>query len=1033
MSGTRPEPSDHTTRHRFITELDKNFSVIAPAGVGKTAAIVDRVIEIATSDRARALEWLPRLAVVTYTNRAADEMRQRARNEILRKTTDQRVLNGFSQAFFGTIHSFCLGLLRRHGHAIGLPSQLDLARDDEALWLEFVRQTGRVGSSVAGKHREKLFRHRSMLDVMKLGRVAAPSSEKRTVVPPFPGFNFDPALKCPPSNRSKGAVERGQRILRQWLNTCESKEAFAPLPVYTKGGKEFQRRWNDAFAPLRKWLGDCSWIVARETAQNYRNDRISKGFMTYGDQIALAVELLNHPKTGRLIREQEFRVILDEAQDTDPMQFHVLTEITRPPEVSGNWIDDGKNPPRRGHFCMVGDPQQSIYGERADLSHYLRVHERLKQAPGSDCLRFNVTFRCDQAVIASVNQLASPMLDGQEGQVDFVPLQSRPGVATGQVVCRKIEPHADWVALKRKPKIGMVARVEAVQLAKWLKQQGLERLRAARWSEVAVLCPRKNWFHPLERALQETGLRAQIHSPNDIRGDNPSFAWLTALIVVVSQPRNHFEIVGVLREIFGLSDQDLADFSNGNGSVFQIESEAQGKSDAAEALNLLARTRSSMLTLPLRDAVRKLNEETRLNERLSSLPINKPEDVKEQLDKLLIQAATAEADGLSIHEWAETLTEEYWEPREDQTIQPDAIQLITCQKAKGLQWDAVILPFFFRPILTRGDSRYPRIVKSPDGKNPLALLGPEDLTEEAKEILSREQRNEMQRILYVALTRAKKTLVLVNDFRLFKTKEGAPEKSFAGYLGLNDGENVETWKGFSTELTLSPQTDETRVNDDSSPSQRSAPGAQRSPDLQSALERARNFPRRTLPHSLAKHRPESPDEPEQRLDLEPEGTKPHERNAGLQYGTWWHESVQGLLWAKKETWNDTMEKMFGRSPDRRRAETEWKMFLKSELAARLSRPDLVIHSEMPFLWRQDAAHCVEGLIDLAVFDPKAGEWLIVDWKTDQIGSADADPLLQRYSPQIKAYLHALGALTGRPVRGTLYSTATGRELDLNQP
>ncbi len=68
---TKP-PADQAERTRFTSELDRNFSVLAPAGVGKTKSLVDRVVAIATSPQAS--EWLPRLVVVTYTKKAADEM-----------------------------------------------------------------------------------------------------------------------------------------------------------------------------------------------------------------------------------------------------------------------------------------------------------------------------------------------------------------------------------------------------------------------------------------------------------------------------------------------------------------------------------------------------------------------------------------------------------------------------------------------------------------------------------------------------------------------------------------------------------------------------------------------------------------------------------------------------------------------------------------------------------------------------------------------------------------------------------------------
>src|SRR5438128_8587996 len=108
------ETIDQPSREQFARELDRNFSVTASAGSGKTRAITDRIVEIAR-DR-RALDWLAKLVVVTYTNRAADEMQQRTRQKILESGLSLEVLEAFNRAFFGTIHSFCVKLLAMHGH-----------------------------------------------------------------------------------------------------------------------------------------------------------------------------------------------------------------------------------------------------------------------------------------------------------------------------------------------------------------------------------------------------------------------------------------------------------------------------------------------------------------------------------------------------------------------------------------------------------------------------------------------------------------------------------------------------------------------------------------------------------------------------------------------------------------------------------------------------------------------------------------------------------------------------------------------------
>ena len=137
-------PSDHCERRRFAEEIERNFSVVAAAGSGKTYAITERIVQIAGSPKAE--EILPRLVVVTFTHRAADEMQQRTRHRILQTVRRPEIHTAFNRAFFGTIHSFCMKLLTNYGHYLGLPTTLDLVTDDEDLWEEFVQQHLHTGA-----------------------------------------------------------------------------------------------------------------------------------------------------------------------------------------------------------------------------------------------------------------------------------------------------------------------------------------------------------------------------------------------------------------------------------------------------------------------------------------------------------------------------------------------------------------------------------------------------------------------------------------------------------------------------------------------------------------------------------------------------------------------------------------------------------------------------------------------------------------------------------------------------------------------
>src|SRR5437660_10176527 len=164
------EPIDQPNRERFVSELDKNFSVVAAAGSGKTRAITDRIVQIAESEPARV--WLPQLVVVAFTNRAADEMQQRARAEVLQTGVSVEVLAAFNRAFFGTIHSFCVRLLESYGHHLALPPSFEVITDDEEVWNQFVQQQTTIGRSLSEENRRELLRHVQARSLMELGRRA---------------------------------------------------------------------------------------------------------------------------------------------------------------------------------------------------------------------------------------------------------------------------------------------------------------------------------------------------------------------------------------------------------------------------------------------------------------------------------------------------------------------------------------------------------------------------------------------------------------------------------------------------------------------------------------------------------------------------------------------------------------------------------------------------------------------------------------------------------------------------------------------
>src|SRR5207244_7655672 len=200
--------------------------------------------------------------------------------------------------------------------------------------------------------------------------------------------------------------------------------------------------------------------MAADVQRDYRDFRLARGAITYADQVALATELLRIPEVAKRIRQKNYRVILDEAQDTDPDQFFVLTEIAVPPSQGYVVIR-----PRAVHFSMVGDFQQSIYRDPHDLNHYRELHKALIKTRAAEELKFSATFRLDRAQLDFVNETFAKILNNEQGQVEFVELSPRPDILLGQVIRFDLGDDVDLKLTETER-----ARIEAQRLAGWIRK-----------------------------------------------------------------------------------------------------------------------------------------------------------------------------------------------------------------------------------------------------------------------------------------------------------------------------------------------------------------------------------------------------------------------------------------------------------------------------------------------------------------------------------------------------------------------------------
>lgn len=734
--------SDAEQRRLFVSALDQDFSVIAPAGVGKTHALVERVVRLVQQQP----QVLPNLYVITYTKKAAVSLKVRAQERLRTDTDRSRALWALQPVFFGTTHSLAWQLIQRWD-----PTSYEYLPEDSDCRNDFLRSFD--FQQLPEKFPRVLFRFievDTLLQAMEgwhgcendLGKRSGDAwldpAELAAIEKRMQQLDLSPILEYQPTTRHPKAlegIEKTKQSLRRWWEAYQQGEDFLSLPECLGGGEAFRSIFEKTFRPFYQSLGRLAMACGQYFVKRSFDFRREKGYLTHTDVIRWVQQVIQTPDAKNFYAQHPISILLDEAQDTDVAQFHFLK----------TWLS--MHP--KSHFSMVGDPQQSIY-ERADVSSYVQFHQTLVQEKRCQPLIFSKTFRCPSNIVSVLNAHFPKILSRQTDalQVDYVPLQSAAKTeGSFQEICVPFDGSMDPV------------EQEARAVSDFLKTDLQNRPRAL--SDICFLSPRKDWLQAFQQALSNMGWKMQLHSQPVTGRDCPLFCHVLAMIHEVNFPEDTFEKVGLLQTTFGCSTEALTWVFEKRSVQKQPVTKPLPSSlqtvKAAQAV--LDRLIQETAALSLCAGVTKLL--TFFQPRCETTPTD-----AYFTDLLLKTAFQTQQKGQSWFAF-ETYLRPYLhlEAEEEVEIQSDALQGFSCHKAKGLEWETVVLPFFYRPIHPPSAS-YPRVVRNQ------FLWRAED----AKEMGDfDEYRRECQRLLYVACTRAKQHLWVLQDAALWESEK----KSFS--------------------------------------------------------------------------------------------------------------------------------------------------------------------------------------------------------------------------------------------------------------
>ncbi len=582
----------------------------ANAGSGKTSVLVERFVRSVIEDGVRP----PRILAITFTDRAAGELRARVRERFveLGRRDEARETE---TAWVSTIHGFCARVLRAHAIAAGLDPAFSVLDEAAARTLRDLAWDRALADWLDGEHGEAALDIVAAYDTDRLRKMIATvhdalrsDGQTHPVLPRAPGAAEPGALREALASAASVAARElalagaGKRVgeARAKVARCVELLALAPAgPSAPPHETSAAARGASAGAPsaavlaelrfgaaanalrteactrylaaLAAYAGACRDRAAgaavarldallRGYAAAYAEAKRERAALDFDDLELFTRDLLHaEPALRRSYAERFDRVMVDEFQDSNGRQIALFEALDR---------DD---------LFVVGDEQQSIYGFRNADVEVFRARRAALAATGR-VATLATNFRSRGTILETINAAFGPRLGP-----DFVALRegrewSHDGAAAQPLVELLLTDQAGWDA-DDAPDLGELPRsqpwrhAEARLLAQRIRD--LVDAGDARPEEIVVLLRGLGDLPVYERALEDQDLLTLSVGGRGYWGRQvvrDLCAWLAAL----ANPRDETALYGVLASpLVGLSSDALAHIARaGRGNAWRAIADA---------------------------------------------------------------------------------------------------------------------------------------------------------------------------------------------------------------------------------------------------------------------------------------------------------------------------------------------------------------------------------------------------------------------------------------------------------------------------
>ncbi len=287
----------------------------------------------------------------------------------------------------------------------------------------------------------------------------------------------------------------------------------------------------------------------------------------FDDLLFAARDLLSgNDDVRRALARRFAHILVDEFQDTDPLQVEIFWHLCGIPPDNGSTEDwEGVQIRPRALF-LVGDPKQAIYRFRgADLGTYVRARDMILEQDPDCVISISTNFRCRAPILAYVNDCFEEPLssDGQPGFTKLDPFHAEsndmPCVAALDVAVADENGKA-MSEQKRNGEAEAVAEICARLIGgQTILDRKTGEIRLCRAGDIALLTPTGNNLWRYEEALERFRIPVATQAGKGLF-QRQEIQDLIALTRVLSDPRDTLAISTLLRgPLVGLTEEDLLD------------------------------------------------------------------------------------------------------------------------------------------------------------------------------------------------------------------------------------------------------------------------------------------------------------------------------------------------------------------------------------------------------------------------------------------------------------------------------------------